>query len=1137
MSSNRQNSLLVVEDWKKIYQTFRDADFQSYDFETLRKSMLDYLKLYYPEDFNDFIESSEYIALIDLIAFLGQSLAFRTELNARENFLDTAERRDSVLKLAKLINYNPKRNIAASGLLKINSVTSTETLYDSNGLNLANLPIQWNDISNDNWYEQFSILLNATFVNSQIIGNPGNTQTINGVKNDEYSINITSGRVPVYPFSVNVGGAVTPFEAVSVTSAGQPYLYESDPTPRSKFNILYRNDNQGNGSNNTGFFLYFKQGQMQQVEFNISEALANRVLNVGYNKINNSDVWLYELDPANVDTTKWKKVPTIAGINVIYNKATERNLYQVNTAEGDQIDLVFGDGSFSNIPHGKYRIYFRTSNGNTYKITPDEMQSVTLSVDYVSRSGTVETLTISAGLKYTVTNGVAAESLADIRAKAPQQYYTQGRMITGEDYNILPYTTFPDILKVKAVNRSSSGVSRYLDVIDASSKYSSTNIFGQDGMLYKEEKVLSRKLKVRSLANVTHTLNQELDQILNSVEMRQFYYDTNNFTPTTLTSLEWVFKSRDTNASTGYFLNNAVLPSQVQQVGSSTSTASKHIAPGAMIQFYAGDGKYFNAQNKIMTGVPRNDGDKLYLFVSVISVVGDGTNGGIGYMNNGKGTITLNQVVPSGAIPLNVRATFKNTISTALLAALGDKVVANQSFALRYDNFTSIWEIITQDNLPIAPLDGKFNDTYSGTGEDYRWLIYFKHDASLEYTMYIRNTDYVFESKYETKFYYDDKVRVYDSKTGTTIPDIIKVLRVNPHPDMSGKMLGMDYTWKIYENIVEDDGYLNQNKVHVTFMDNNIDGVPDDPTLFESIVSPTIFSQNKFVFFKKTFTEDSFLWYTPITDVITDAATLYELGQRDLTTDREGQIFYLKDEVNLDTGSKGVFYELINGTPTQNKVSYVAKIGRNDLYFQYRHNSPDYRRIDPGANNLVDMFILTAAYSEAYSRWLQDSTNTLPEPIPLTTDELKLNYGSLENIKAVSDTLVYTPAKFKPLFGSKADLPLQATFKVVKNQSVIVSDNDIKTSVISALNTYFDIDNWDFGESFYFSELSAYLHAALTPNVSSIIIVPADPSSMFGNLYQINAEANEILTSAATVENVEIISAVTAAELNVNIVG
>ena len=76
-ATTRQTNLLTQQDWKKIYQTFQNADFQSYDFETLRKSMIDYLRNYYPEDFNDFLESSEYVALIDLLAFLGQSLALK----------------------------------------------------------------------------------------------------------------------------------------------------------------------------------------------------------------------------------------------------------------------------------------------------------------------------------------------------------------------------------------------------------------------------------------------------------------------------------------------------------------------------------------------------------------------------------------------------------------------------------------------------------------------------------------------------------------------------------------------------------------------------------------------------------------------------------------------------------------------------------------------------------------------------------------------------------------------------------------------------------------------------------------------------------------------------------------------------
>ena len=38
MIPSTNSQLLVTEDWKKIYQSFRNADFQSYDFETLRRT-------------------------------------------------------------------------------------------------------------------------------------------------------------------------------------------------------------------------------------------------------------------------------------------------------------------------------------------------------------------------------------------------------------------------------------------------------------------------------------------------------------------------------------------------------------------------------------------------------------------------------------------------------------------------------------------------------------------------------------------------------------------------------------------------------------------------------------------------------------------------------------------------------------------------------------------------------------------------------------------------------------------------------------------------------------------------------------------------------------------------------------------
>jgi hypothetical protein len=59
---------------------------------------------------------------------------------------------------------------------------------------------------------------------------------------------------------------------------------------------------------------------------------------------------------------------------------------------------------------------------------------------------------------------------------------------------------------------------------------------------------------------------------------------------------------------------------------------------------------------------------------------------------------------------------------------------------------------------------------------------------------------------------------------------------------------------------------------------------------------------------------------------------------------------------------------------------------------------------------------------------------------------------------------------FKPLFGTKADPELRALFKVVKNANTTASDQEVKSAVVASLNTYFDIDNWNFGQTFYASE-------------------------------------------------------------------
>ena len=62
--SVRQNNLFAAEDIDVIVRSFSEINFTSYDYDTIKQSMLAYLSNNFPEEFNDYIESSEFIAIV-----------------------------------------------------------------------------------------------------------------------------------------------------------------------------------------------------------------------------------------------------------------------------------------------------------------------------------------------------------------------------------------------------------------------------------------------------------------------------------------------------------------------------------------------------------------------------------------------------------------------------------------------------------------------------------------------------------------------------------------------------------------------------------------------------------------------------------------------------------------------------------------------------------------------------------------------------------------------------------------------------------------------------------------------------------------------------------------------------------------
>ena len=1129
------SKILITEDWKTLYQSYSNAEFKSYDFDTLRRVIISYLQENYPEDFNDFIDSSEYIALVDLISFLGQNLSFRIDLNARENFLETATRRDSILQLAQLISYFPKRNMPASGLLKVVAISTTDNVFDAAGNNLSNAIIQWNDSTNANWYQQFISVFNSSLVSPASFGVPSDQSILNGIFTQQYRINSATTDVPAFSFSKNINGVPTTFEVVGSAFTGKSFIYEESPRPGNQFSILYQNDNQGNSSQNTGFFCHFKQGKLGTSYFEITNPVSNEIVGVNVNNINDTDLWLWQLGLDNSHTNMWTQVPSTTGNNVIYNSldSSIRKFYSVSTQNNDSINLNFSDGNFGDLPQGRFALYYRQSNGLTYAIKPENLSGITINIPYVNLNGVGQVLTLTLSLQYTVNNSSGPESNASIQANAPKAFYTQNRMITAEDYNIAPLGIGSEILKVKSTARITSGVSKYFDLSDVSGKYSKTNIFADDGIVYKDINEQNFIFSYLSQSDIYTIIRRKLEPIIASTSLRSFYIDHYDRPDLSSLSGTWVQVNKVGGQAQGYF---SIAGTPIS-VGSFSSNNYSFVKSGALIKFIPPVGKYFLPNGTIVSN--KSNKTRNYIWSTVISVVSDGSNNGAGALSNGNGPITLGNILGDGAIPVEMIPVFASSLSNSFETELVNLCLVQRNFGLSFDLLSRSWNVIADSNLDLKnafSLD--YQNNVDDANRDASWMIAFTW-VGTGYLVRYRLVDYIFESENQTGFFVDNNSVNYDFASATVIKDQITVLSVNTLNTTTSMALENDYIWQIDNSIVQPDGYIEPKKVKISFYDFNNSGQILDPDTFNNIVSINAVNSvtgylDKFIYFQlqsdsmtyKLVDSEMFTAY-PNSDAANTAISKNKIAPLN------GDLFYFYDSGVVNSYSTAIanltnpwIYGAVEST-------YVVYPGRSNLKFQYLHNSGQETRIDPSKSNIIDVYLLVTSYDSAFRNWILNGANPLTKPMPLTTANLENNYASyLEPIKAISDQMIFQSATYKPLFGSAADLNLQATFKAVQSPMSTLSSHDIITKILNAINTFFSLENWDFGQSFYFSELSTYVMNILTPDVTNFLIVPVNPKNGFGSFYEISCQTNEIFISCASASDIQVISAVTASQLN-----
>jgi hypothetical protein len=89
------------------------------DFESIKESLIDYARKYYPNTANDFNEASFGSLMIDMVAYIGDVLSFYLDYQATESFLDSAMEYNNVVRLARQLGYKHDPQVTAYGAVSL----------------------------------------------------------------------------------------------------------------------------------------------------------------------------------------------------------------------------------------------------------------------------------------------------------------------------------------------------------------------------------------------------------------------------------------------------------------------------------------------------------------------------------------------------------------------------------------------------------------------------------------------------------------------------------------------------------------------------------------------------------------------------------------------------------------------------------------------------------------------------------------------------------------------------------------------------------------------------------------------------------------------------------------------------------
>ena len=124
-------------------------DYTSRDFNSIKESLVDYAKRYYPEVYQDFNEASFGSLMMDMVSYVGDVMSFYLDYQTNESFLTTAIEQKNVINLSRQMGYKYQNVATSSGEITLYVLVPANDLGLGPDLNYAPIIRQGSTFSSE----------------------------------------------------------------------------------------------------------------------------------------------------------------------------------------------------------------------------------------------------------------------------------------------------------------------------------------------------------------------------------------------------------------------------------------------------------------------------------------------------------------------------------------------------------------------------------------------------------------------------------------------------------------------------------------------------------------------------------------------------------------------------------------------------------------------------------------------------------------------------------------------------------------------------------------------------------------------------------------------------------------------------